>query len=133
MNYVIRNFKDEDYEMICSWWNRADMPSPSKGLVPNESTFIFELESKPVLSIAVYFTNTEMAYLENFIANPDFKSPVRKQASKLIVDHAMCFAKGLGFTSICCFAVNDKTAKRYEELGMRKTVDNLKSFIKELV
>jgi hypothetical protein len=132
MNYVIRNYNKTDYEMICSWWNSADMQAPTPGLIPSESTFLIEVENKPVMSIALFLTNTEMAYLENFIANPEFKSTMRKHVSQLIVNHAIGFAKNLGYKRVCCLSVHDKTSKRYEELGMRQTTENLKSFVKEI-
>jgi hypothetical protein len=133
MKYLIRNYEDCDFQMIKSWWDAADVQAPNRALMPKETTFILELDGKPVMTLALFITNSfGMAYIENFVAAPDFKSSVRKKASKVLFDHILNFAKKLGYHRVCMFAYNDKLANRYTELGMNKTLNNVTTFAKEL-
>ena len=133
MNYTIRNYKDSDYEMLKNWWNSQNQREPSKELIPNETTFILEVDNEPVVSISVFLTNVRgMCFLENFIGNPLKKGDVRKECSSIIVNYALKFAKELGYKRAVCFSYEEALKKRYQDLGMTKTLDNLSSFVKEL-
>lgn len=133
MNYSIRPYHASEFEMLKSWWTLAKEVCPEKECLPEESTLILELDGVPALAITVYLTNCKrVAYLENFIGNPEMKGDSRKQASQLIVDAACNFAKNLGYTRILCLSLKDKLNERYVELGMKPTQGPLNGFIREL-
>lgn len=133
MNYTIRNYKDSDYEMIKNWWNSQNEPVPTKDLIPLDSTFILEVDEQPIISISVFLTNTlGICFLENFIADPLKKGDIRKECSSIIVNYALSFAKEMGYKRAVCLSYREKLKQRYEDLGMRRTVNNLTSFVREL-
>lgn len=109
---MIRPYIDSDYDLLCSWWYKHGEPSPTRSMVPSDSTFVLEIDSKPVLAGSVFKTNTGMALLENFIGNPDFKKQ-RKAYSKQLIDHMTNYAKQEGFERVVAITYSPKLAKYY--------------------
>lgn len=127
----IRLFKKDDYELIRSWWIKANEFPPYQEMLPEESTFILEIDNQPKMCLTVYLTNCKFfAYLENFIKDPEFKNS--KNEVNQLLEHAEKFAKDKGYKVLFCLAYKDKLKKRYEELGYKNTLNNLSSFVKEL-
>jgi hypothetical protein len=74
-----------------------------------------------------------MCYVQNFIGNPNFKGPIRKQAGELLQKHIEQFAKELNIKRLICYTYKDKIKDRYKELGYQPTYDNITSFVKEIL
>lgn len=130
---LIRNYRESDFQSIARWWDAADETAPIPTMLPTDSTFVLEIDSIPVLCITVYTTNSnEVAFLENFVGNPTFKGPKRRDAAQILVSYACDWAKERGINRVICFAYKEPLVKRYQELGMRKTMTNITSFVKEL-
>jgi hypothetical protein len=128
----IRNYKQEDFEMLQSWWKMQDEFPPTRDMLPEESTYIVEYAGNAVSAITLYLTNTkEFCILDNFIANPLFSGD-RRGASKMIIEYAEQQAKILGYKSIMCMALKDKLKDYYQTFGYVKRFDNLATFNKEL-
>lgn len=89
-----------------------------------------EIGGKPRLSIAVYTTGSSVAYLEAFIKDPLLKN--NTECSEELVRYAEEFARSRGHKYLVCLSFRDKLKHRYQELGYRRTTDNLSSFCKEL-
>lgn len=127
----IRLFNKNDYETIKMWWYKAHEIPPTLEMLPEDSTFILELDNKPKVSLTVYLTNSKhLAYLENFAKDPELEDS--KQYTELLAKHVEKFAKEQGYKVLACLAYKDKLKKRYEDLGYINTLNNLSSFIKEL-
>jgi len=127
----IRLFNKNDFEMIKMWWNEAQEMPPTIEMLPEESTFILEVNNEPQVCITVYLTNTNyVAYLENFIKNPNLKDS--KEYTKKIVEHAENFAKQKGFKILVCLSYKEKLKQRYQDLGYINTLNNLSGFAKEV-
>lgn len=130
----IRNYKKEDFEMVKSWWDAAGEVAPLPDMMPEESSFIAEIDGRPALAISLYLTNTpEICYVENFIGNPDLKGLSRNSASHLLINHIEKFASSLGYKRLICLAHKEQLKNHYQKLGGVKTLDNLASFAKEIV
>ena len=128
---TIRNYKDSDFEMLCSWWHESQQMAPGKSLIP-ETTYILEINEVPALSLSLFTTNVKgMCYFENFIGNPNLKAQ-RKEYSKQLMDYVENKAKELGFEQIVCFSTSNKVSEYYKKLGMKPTVYGLTSFSKEI-
>lgn len=128
----IRQYKDSDYDMLVKWWNDQGEAAPEKDLIPVESTFVLEVNNVPIYSLSAYLTNVKgMAFFENFVGNPLYKKE-RKEYSVAIMAYVENFIKEKGYKRVVCFSYKDKVKSRYQEMGMKKTLDNISSFIKEL-
>lgn len=129
--FNIRPYKSSDYEMIKSWWIDHNEPFPPKDCMPEDTTFILEIKDVPSLSICLYLTNCKgVAYLENFISNPNNKST--GISSGVLVEHAISYAKLLGYKRILCLTDKDSLKNRYQKLGMKHSLSNLHSLVREL-
>ena len=132
--FSIRKFVRDDFEMIQSWWTKQNEFAPTLDMLPEESTFICELNKVPMVAITLYLTNSkEFCMLDNFVGNPDMRGNMRSEASRIIINHAEQFAKELGYKSITCLALKDKLKEYYQSFGYTKRFDNVASFNKELV
>lgn len=126
---TIRNFKKNDFETILSWWNEVKEIGPTIEMLPEESTFILEINNVPKMCVTVYLTNTNyVAYAENFVKAPGLSN----KYSKTLVNHIEKFTKDKGFKVLLCLSYKEKLKRRYEKLGYRNTLNNLSSFVKEL-
>ena len=80
-----------DYSMIESWLSGHGKKCPPDSLFPAESTFIASINNKDLIMASIYFTNAKpLAYIENFIGNPNEKGDHRKEAGQ-------CLIQGLWF------------------------------------
>lgn len=127
----IRFYKKQDFELLSSWWKQQNEPGPTLDMLPEDSTFIVEINNKPIISVCLYLTNCkEVCYIENLIANPEFKEN-RKEYIQVLFSFLQNFAKNLGYKKLMCMAYRDALKKRYQEIGLTKTLD-VSIFIKEL-
>lgn len=127
----IRNYTKEDFNTVISWWKSIGQHGPTEKQLPEESSFVLEINDKPVLMVSAYLTNTDVAYLENLISDPEFKQD-RKQYTQLIMDHLFNFVKSKGYKYAVSFTTHEKLVKRNLNIGFDKAVDNLYLLAKEL-
>jgi hypothetical protein len=131
--YTIRLYTIHDYPMLQGWWKAAEEPEPSKEMLPEDTTYIMEYNDVPILSVCLYLTNcNEFCDADCFIGNPEFAGEVRQIGAIKIVEFLEHSAKRLGYKKIRAFAYKDKLKEYYPNLGFKKTVDNVASFVKEL-
>lgn len=132
-NMIIRLYKPEDFEMIQSWWTSQGEISPSKEMMPLDTSFVLEENGVPLASVCLYFTNSkEICHFANIVGSPDSKGPKRKEATQLLLEYAKLFAKEHGYKKLLCFSYKDKLKKRYEEMGWTPTLHNITSFVMNL-
>lgn len=126
----IRNYRQDDYEMLKSWWIEAEEVPPTKELIPS-TTYILEDRGTPVMSLSLYTTNcTVLGFLEAFIKNPMYYDS--QVSSFKLVTHAENEAKKLGCEILVCMSFEPKLKERYQQLGYTNTVNNLSSFSKSI-
>jgi len=131
---TIRNYKDEDFQMISEWWNEAKELGPLPGMMPEESSFVLEWDGNPIAALTALETNTKsISYIEGFIGNPkpEFKS-IRKELAPLLWNHAFNYLKNKGFERTICYAGNEKLIQRYEQFGMTALSSGYTALAREL-
>lgn len=129
----IRNFKQSDYPMIYNWWSVQKEQAPLLGMLPEESTFVLELNKQPALCVTIYLTNTkELAYVENLVGNPELKSKERKEATYHLNEHLKEFAKSKGYKRLVCMSEKAQLKNYYTSLNYTETLNNVSTFVREL-
>lgn len=118
--------------MIRSWWTDQKEFPPFPEMMPEESTWIAEIDGIPILSLTMYLTNGGFGWAENFIGNPNFRNSKRKDAANEIVAHMIEFAKSKGLKRIVCMSEKQKLVFRYSELGFTETLNGLTSLVREI-
>lgn len=133
MNVNIRQYKNEDYEMIKSWHIISTGETPMDGLMIENGTFILERANIPALCLTVLLTQSnQVSYCFGYIKNPLFKEQNLENEGRALWEHCFSFAKEKGYNNILCFSNVDKLKDKYQRFGMRKTMDNLSSFVRNL-
>lgn len=98
-----------------------------------DGTFVLELDNIAVLSATVLLTQSkEMAYIEGFIKNPAVKHFNLECYGKSLWEHCYDYAKAKGYKRVLTYPSVNKLVEKYTRFGMRITVRNLTSLVKEL-
>lgn len=122
-----------DYETLKGWWEKQNMTPAWKALLPEESTYVLEIDDVPALSLCLYLMNCKDACMvENLIGNPDITGPKRKEATKQLFLYVEEVAKAKGYTTLVLFSYQEKLKQYYESLGYRKTLENVTTFAKSI-
>lgn len=121
-----------DYDMIKSWWDAVGEVAPLPDMLPEDTTFIVERKNEPWLCVTVFTTNSGTAWIENLIANPGMKKTERKMAIGLLQEFLEGWCREKGFKRMLCMSHKEKLSERYQELGYRKTLSSVETFIKIL-
>lgn len=128
----IRPYYATDWGMVEAWWKASGEVPPLPTMMPLESSFVAEVSSRPALAVALYLTNTlEIAYVENFVGNPELKGEARKRAATQLVEHFMSFAKQRGYRRLMCMTEKPALMTRYQELGFHPTLGGVTAFVRE--
>ena len=119
MNVSIRRVKPEDYGLIQGWWVVAGYNPPPLDIWP-ETTYIGFVGELPAMSVALYLTNSTLAWAENFIANPEIPSEQRKELVKYGLDYLATEAKEAGAKYFWAYSAQDKITDYYKSLGFKE-------------
>lgn len=131
--FNIRPYTLSDFDTIHSWWTAAKECPPVLGMMIPNGSFILELDSVPALSLTVFLTQSkEMAYIEGFIKNPLFKGVSLEEQGSALWQECFNYAKNRGYNRVLCLCQEPSLFSKYERFGMRKTANNLSSFVREL-
>lgn len=131
MDIVIRKFEFADYELTKAWWAHYQEQGPEISMVP-ETSYMMLIGNKPILSVGLFLTNGPIAWIDNYIGNPDLEGSVRKECGDVLLKHLEEVAKMNCKDRMFCMSMNEKTSKRYIELGFIKTASNISTFIKPI-
>lgn len=129
---MIRPYKNSDYEMIASWWKYHNEVGPLPGMMIENGTFIYEHEGQPILSLTVFITQSNVCYLEGYIACPGISKNITHPAGKELWDYCYDWAHQNKMQYVVCYTDKRILSNRYEQLGMTKALDNLISLTKDL-
>lgn len=131
---IIRNFTPADFEEIKSWWIAANDPVPVDFVMPEETTFVAEVDGQLVASYTLFLTNSkEMAYMHFLAANPKFKSADRKFITAQLVDYLANVAKHLGYKRVITLTNKPKLKKHFQEnFNLKPTLNDVSTFVREL-
>lgn len=122
INFKYRLIEDDDYELLCSWWNSWRFPCPPRECLPKNGLIVCDDEG-PLYAGFLFFTDSNIAWMEWIVSNKE-ASPKRKRgALDFLVSLFSEMAKGANvkhvFTSTvrpefvnslcrCGFEVGDK-------------------------
>jgi hypothetical protein len=133
MKGIVRKYTSADYEMVSGWWKTGLDKETIKDLYPEESSYIFEFEGKPLLGASLYMMNSPIAcMLENVISNPEYKVENRKELVNEFIEFLLNEAKAKGYKNIILLAYEDKLKDRWLDLGFKCVTNNISAFSKSL-
>jgi hypothetical protein len=125
MELNIRRLIEEDWEVLCSWWE--DWPewvNPPKDFLPDNGTGGLMVYKEDTLIVAgfIYYTNSKGALLEWVVSNPDYRESDRKLAIELLINTVedVCNANGVKY--IFSIGRTNSLIETHKKLGW--VVDN---------
>ncbi len=127
---IIRNYKNSDYETICSLFKEVKEIAPQKEQLPEESSFVAEVNGKVSALVTIFLTNVNICYMENLIANPKIEN--RKEIVQNLMNYVFDYAKNKGYKYAAGFTMHEKLAKRHIDIGWDYKVHNVIIVGKEL-
>ena len=114
-----RSLVEEDYDIICEWWEWWRWPVLPKSALPDngKSGFIVEKNNIPIVSGFLYLTNSSGALLEWIVSNPNYREKDRKDAIEFLINNVEAYCKDIGITYIFSIGRNKHLMKTHEKLG----------------
>ncbi len=113
----IRRYVDSDYTTVSGWYRERNMIPVPKDMLPPTGIFI------PGIACAhICFTDSNVAFFEGFISNPETSHRERKEALDMTIDYFMRLAKDRGCKGafvLCQHPTISKGCKeaRFSDLG----------------
>lgn len=129
----IRPYKSSDLTMIQLWAIDQNMAPVWDISLPEDSTFVLEIDGVPALTACLYLMNSKQAcMIEHLVGNPEFKNKGRREAVTVLFKYLEDLAKSKGYTNVVLFSYEDKLKDKYEALGYSRTLENVTTFSKVL-
>jgi hypothetical protein len=126
IQFTVRPYRHSDYSEILSWWDEASVPGPMPGEMVEDGTFVLEIGGVPSMSLTVFLTQSKsVAYLEGYIAKPGVPDEDRDLGACALWRHCFQFVKDRGYSNVFIYAGHPKLVKRYEDLGMTRSLSGL--------
>ena len=119
MKLKVRTLLKEDYKELCSWWERWDWPILSKDMLPGEGTSGVMVSKDNVNIVAgfLYWSNSDLVWLDWIISNPDYKDEDKKQAIELLIKTAEEMVKSAGKKYMMSISRSKSLLNIHEKLG----------------
>ncbi len=119
--------KEKDYQTICSWWEKHNWPKIPLVMLPQTGYIIDN-----VCAGFLYQTDSNIAWLEFIISNPDITKENRSKALDILIDKLSETARGLGFTTIFTSSNHPSLINKYENNGFTKADFNMTNLMRIL-
>jgi hypothetical protein len=114
-----RKLKEEDYDLLVSWWKQWRWTAPPRDFLPQNGTggVMIEKDGKQVVAGFIYLTNSAVAWSEFIISNFDYKESDRHEAIKFLISELSRIAQDCGAKYVYTVVKNQSLQKLYQEIG----------------
>jgi hypothetical protein len=126
----IKVFTSEDYDTVMGWFKEWDWPTiPPESLPPGGFVMFDETHPEGVCAAWVYFTDSNLAWLEWVVSNKKADKMTRKQGLDELVKACVDYAKMRGAKAVFSSCKNESLKDRYKRLGALETDQGVSHFI----
>lgn len=105
-----RQYTEDDYALICSWWTKRGFPCIAAALLPQNGVIVDEKAAG-----FLYSTDSGVAWLEWVVSDPD--SAPTGEAVQQVVYELVEAAKQLGFSVILTTTNHAGLIAKYTKAG----------------
>ena len=114
-----RKLKEEDYDLLVSWWKQWRWTAPPRDFLPQNGTggVMIEKDGKQVVAGFIYLTNSAVAWSEFIISNFDYKESDRHEAIKFLISELSRISQDCGAKYVYTVVKNQSLQKLYQEIG----------------
>lgn len=124
---MVRDFRKEDYELVCGWWKQHKFPPPPLDLLPATGYIADE-----AAAAWLYLSNTPVAWLEFTVVDPNAEKAVRHEAIDKLLRNIFARAKAIGNKIIFAAASEPSYCHRLKNMGFIEGDKKVSHFIKGL-
>lgn len=135
MELKARLLTDDDWETLCSWWEKwPKWVNPPKSFLPDHGKggFMVTKGNKNICAGFIYLTNSDAALLEWIVSNPEYREKDRKQALELLITTAEDACKALGKVHMFSIGRNRHLIETHKKLGWTVDKDPSHELIKNI-
>jgi len=135
MKLISRQLTEEDYELLCEWWNHYNFPPPSREFLPDNGTSGIMITDENGVALCagfIYETNSFTCLVEFVIANPATKGQLRKESILLLLKTLNDLAEEWGYKYIFASVGHKSLIDKYLETGYQLGDQNTTELIKTI-
>lgn len=113
----VRQYRDDDYALICSWSTNYNIkPYPKSALSPY--SYIAEYKGKPIMYSSIYLGDrTTLALYGNTISDKNVKNTIKYKALELLMDTCLDTARFFKYNYVTYFSDNNGIKKMLIKRG----------------
>ena len=118
--YIVRPVEVKDLPTLKEWWDSYDyMETPDIQMLPDEGTggFVVEKEGKSKAAAFLYFTNSDIAYVDYLVADPNYKGKDRYDMILDLIEECTRVGIGAGCRLMWAMTTFDGIVDRCRDLG----------------
>lgn len=119
---MIREYKPEDYTMLCLWWDAQHFVRPPQAMLPATGYVCEEIAAG-----FLYLTNSPCVWMEWVVADPTAEKTRRNNAINELILHICAQAKFTEAIMVFTSTPNFPFAHRIKKLGFIDAADGKKS------
>lgn len=120
--YNVRVLTEEDYPVLCKWWQFWRFPAPPQDCLPSNGTGGIMVSKGDVDICAgfIYFTNSKLTWLEFIVSNNEYREKDRSEAIQFLIDELCGIAERQGYKAVFSSIKNKNLIKHYEACNFQK-------------
>tara|TARA_R110001606_G_C15003677_1_gene607488 strand:- start:164 stop:574 length:411 start_codon:yes stop_codon:yes gene_type:complete len=87
MELNVRTLNGDDYKELCSWWEKWNWPILSRDMLPGNGTsgIMISKNNTNIVAGFLYWSNSNLVWLDWIISNPEYKENDRKKAIEMLI------------------------------------------------
>ena len=118
----VRQFNISDYNELVEWWSFWRFPAPTLNLLPvidNDKIngIISNINGTNVACGFLYFTNSDICWIEFIVANPNVSKKDRSEGLNIMIEKLCEEAKLMGFKIVFSSIKQESLINRMKNLG----------------
>lgn len=123
-----RFFSEEDYSMVCTWWEDWRWPLIPLQSLPKTGVIVSNGE-KDICAAWIYKTDSNLCWIDWFISDRHASRQERKGTIELLIQICKGVAKDMGFDVAFCSVRNQSLIKKIESAGFIGKEEAMTNFI----
>lgn len=127
LSFTIHDFREENYEMIKSWWiARGAPPALYEHLPP--TGIVIALDGRAICAGFLFLTDANIGCIGNLVSDPKVQKDLRQPSIDFLVKFLTGRAKDRGYSMVVCSTNIPKLQDRFKALGFIETDKNVSQF-----
>lgn len=116
MNRGYKIITDNDYNLLCEWWNAWKFPPPPKDCLPRNGLIVYN-EDIPVYAGFLYFTDSNIAWMEWVVSNKNCPVVKKKGGLQYLVSLMSEMARSAGMKYLYTSTVRPEFVNSLNKCG----------------